>query len=176
VPFQEPRAWHAGLAGVIAVAGALIRDQHGAVLVVRQSYRDAWALPGGICEFAEPPHQGCEREVREETGLNVQAGRLLVVDWYPAAPEYGPGARPSVFFVFDGGQLGPGTEIVLQADELDDYRFVPPDELAGLLPPLVLRRVSAALAAQAAGTTSYPPTAEHRPDQPPLTGPPDRAS
>lgn len=164
--FQEPRAWHAGLAGVIAVAGALIRDQHGGVLVVRQSYRDAWALPGGICEFAEPPHQGCEREVREETGLDLRADRLLVVDWYPAAAEYGPDARPSVFFVFDGGQLPPGTEIVLQADELDDYRFVPPDELAGLLPPLVLRRVTAALAAQAAGTTSYPPTAEQRPERP----------
>ena len=164
--FQEPRSWHAGLAGVIAVAGALIRDQHGGVLVVRQSYRDAWALPGGICEFAEPPHRGCEREVREETGLDVRADRLLVVDWYPAAAEYGPGARPSVFFVFDGGQLSPGTEIVLQADELDDYRFVPPDDLAGLVPPLVLRRVTAALAAQAAGTTSYPPTAAHRSERP----------
>ena len=107
--FQEPRAWHASaLAGVIAVAGALIRDQHGGVLVVRQSYRDAWALPGGICEFAEPPHRGCEREVREETGLDVRADRLLVVDWYPAAPEYGPGARPSVFFVFDGGTAAAG--------------------------------------------------------------------
>jgi 8-oxo-dGTP diphosphatase len=163
--FQEPRVWHAGLAGVIAVAGALIRDQHGGVLVVRQSYRDAWALPGGICEFAEPPHQGCEREVREETGLDVRADRLLVVDWYPAAAEYGPGARPSVFFVFDGGQVQPGTEIVLQADELDDYRFVPPAELAELVPPQVLRRVSAALAAQAAGTTSYPPTAERQPER-----------
>jgi 8-oxo-dGTP diphosphatase len=164
--FQEPRAWHAGLAGVIAVAGGLIRDQAGGVLVVRQSYRDAWALPGGICEFAEPPHLGCEREVREETGLAVRAGQLLVVDWHPAAADYGPGARPSVFFVFDCGEVPPSTEIVLQADELDDYRFVPAAGLAGLLPPLVLRRVSAALAAQAAGTTSYPPAGDPRPEQP----------
>ena len=155
--FQEPRAWHAGLAGVIAVAGGLIRDQHGRVLVVRQSYRAAWALPGGICEFGEPPHQGCEREVREETGLELPAGRLLTVDWHPAAPEYGPHARPSVFFVFDAGTVPPGARIVLQADELDDYRFEPPAGLPGLLPPQVLRRVMAALAAQASGPTVYLP-------------------
>lgn len=79
--FIEPRAWHAGLAGVVAVAGALVRDPEGSVLIVRQNYRDAWALPGGICEFGEPPHRGCEREVREETGLDRPAGRLLAVDW-----------------------------------------------------------------------------------------------
>jgi 8-oxo-dGTP diphosphatase len=164
--FIAPRAWHASLAGVIAVAGALIRDSDGGVLIVRQSYRDAWALPGGICEFAEPPHQGCEREVREETGLDRRAGRLLVVDWHPAAAEYGPGARPSVFFVFDGGTVPPGTRIVLQADELDDYQFAPPAGLARLLPPLVLRRVTAALAAQESGTASYPPQQDSRPERP----------
>ncbi len=155
--FQEPRVWHAGLAGVIAVAGGLIRDNDGSVLVVRQIYRNAWALPGGICEFAEPPDQGCEREVREETGLDRQAGRLLVVDWHRAAAEYGPGARPSVFFVFDCGTVPPGTAIVLQADELDDYRFVPPAELAAVLPPQVLGRVTAALRALDAGTAGYRP-------------------
>ena len=155
--WQEPRAWHAGLAGVVAVAGALIRDDDGRVLVVKQNYRDAWALPGGICEFAEPPHLGCAREVREETGLDVGPGRLLAVDWHRAGPDYGPGARPSVFFLFDGGFVRPGTTIVLQADELDDYRFVSAGDLPDLLPPHVLPRVLAALAAQEAGTTNYVP-------------------
>jgi 8-oxo-dGTP diphosphatase len=155
--FQEPRAWHAGLAGVIAVAGALIRAGDGSVLVVRQSYRDAWALPGGICEFGEPPHAGCAREVREETGLAIELGRLLAVDWQPAAPEYGPGARPSVFFTFDGGLVPPGTEITLQADELDAYRYVPARDLGRLLPPGAARRAVAAVTALAAGGTVYVP-------------------
>ena len=155
--FQEPRAWHAGLAGVIAVAGALLTTGDGQVLVVRQSYRDAWALPGGICEFGEPPHAGCAREVREETGLRIEPGRLLAVDWQPAASEYGPRARPSVFFTFDGGIVPPDGEITLQADELDAYRYVPPGDLAGLLPPAVARRAFAAVMALTAGGTVYLP-------------------
>jgi len=155
--FLAPPEWHAGLAGVVAVAGALLRDEAGCVLVVRQTYRDAWALPGGICEFGEPPHAGCTREVLEETGLAIEAGRLLTVDWQPAAAEYGPGARPSVYFLFDGGTVAAGTPIRLQADELDAYDFVQPAGLGARLPPPGARRALAALAAQAAGGTAYLP-------------------
>jgi 8-oxo-dGTP diphosphatase len=155
--FQEPRAWHAGLAGVVAVAGALIRAGDGTVLVVRQSYRNAWALPGGICEFGEPPHAGCVREVREETGLGIEPGRLLAVDWQPAGPEYGPGARPSVFFTFDGGVVPPGSQITLQAGELDAYQYIQPRDLGRLLPAGPARRAVAAMDALAAGATVYVP-------------------
>ncbi len=157
--YIEPRAWHAGLAGVITAAGALITDEAGAVLIVKPNYRDGWALPGGACEFGEPPHAGCEREVAEEVGLFRPAGRLLVVDWQPAAPDYGPGARPMAFFIFDGGTLPADIQIVLQYEELDDYRFEPPGGLAGLLPPLAFRRVNAALAARVSGETVYLPLA-----------------
>jgi 8-oxo-dGTP diphosphatase len=157
--FIEPRAWHAGLAGVVAVAGALITDETGAVLIVKQNYRDAWALPGGICEFGEPPHAGCEREVAEEVGIVGPAGRLLAVDWQPAAPDYGPGARPQMFFLFDGGILAADTTITLQYEELDEYRFEPQAGLAALLAPQVLRRVTAALSARASGATVYLPQA-----------------
>jgi 8-oxo-dGTP diphosphatase len=155
--FMEPRAWHASLAGVVAVAAALITDAGGNVLLVKQNYRAAWALPGGICEFGEPPHEGCRREVAEELGLDRPVGRLLAVDWYPAAEQYGPTARPALYFVFDGARLGPETQIVLQREELDEYRFVPPGGLEILLAAPVLGRVSAALAALRSGRTSYVP-------------------
>jgi 8-oxo-dGTP diphosphatase len=47
--FMEPVAWHASLPGVVATAGALIRDTAGNVLIVKPNYRDHWTLPGGIC-------------------------------------------------------------------------------------------------------------------------------
>lgn len=157
--FMEPRAWHASLPGVIAVAAALITDPARHVLLVKQSYRDAWALPGGICEFAEPPHEGCRREVAEELGLDRAPGRLLAVDWYPAGPQYGPVARTALYFVFDGGCLDAEPRITLQREELDEYRFVAPSGLGSMLAHPVLRRVTGALAAlqsESASTTYVP--------------------
>jgi 8-oxo-dGTP diphosphatase len=155
--FIPPPQWHASLAGVVAVAGALITDAGGAVLIVKQNYRDGWVLPGGICEFGEPPHEGARREVAEEVGIDRPAGRLLAVDWHPAFPEYGTGARPSVYFVFDGGTVARDTPITLQQEELDAYQFAAAAELPGLLLPRVLRRTEAAMVARDSGATAYLP-------------------
>jgi 8-oxo-dGTP diphosphatase len=154
---MEPKAWHASLAGVIVAAGALITDAAGRVLCVKPNYRDYWTLPGGICEYGEPPHVGCAREVREEVALDLPIVRLLTVDWQPSPPEYGPQARPTLYFVFDGGVLADGTPIVLQQEELDDYQFAAPADLAALLAPPGLRRAESALAAAGASGASYLP-------------------
>jgi len=138
-------------------AASLITDPAGGVLLVKQNYRDAWALPGGICEFGEPPHEGCRREVAEELGLDRPPGRLLAVDWYPPAGQYGPGARPAAYFVFDGGTLDPAQPITLQEEELEEYRFVPASGLGDLLVTPVLERVRAALAALQSAGASYVP-------------------
>jgi 8-oxo-dGTP diphosphatase len=155
--FIDPPVWHAGLAGVVAVAGGLFTDSSGAVLLVKPNYRDFWVLPGGVCEFGEAPHEGCRREVAEELGLEVPPGRLLAVDWYPAGAQYGADARPGIYFVFDCGRLPADPGITLQREELDDYAFVPPAALADYLPPHILRRTAGALEALATGGTAYPP-------------------
>jgi 8-oxo-dGTP diphosphatase len=154
---MEPRAWHASLAGVVVAAGALIRDPAGRVLCVKPNYRDYWTLPGGICEPGEAPQNGCAREVAEEVGLNLPVGRLLIIDWQLPSPEYGPTARPSMYFIFDGGIVPAEAAIVLQEDELDDYRFAPRDGLADLLAPPGLRRTLAALAVPDAQGAVYLP-------------------
>jgi len=158
---MDPKIWHASLAGVVVAAGALIQDQGGRVLCVKPNYRDYWTLPGGMCELGEAPHRACAREVAEELGLALSVGGLLVVDWQPALPEYGPGARPSMYFIFDGGVVEPGQDIVLQQDELDAYKFAAPIELGDLLAPAGLRRTLAALTARTgkgrAGAATYLP-------------------
>jgi hypothetical protein len=50
-----------------------------------------------------------------------------------------------------------GAGIVLQADELDDYQFSPPANLADLLAPAGLRRTLAALAVTDGRGASYLP-------------------
>ncbi len=153
--FIDHDLWFAQLPGVVVAAGALITDPAGRILMVKPNYRDHWTLPGGICEHGEPPHQGCAREVAEEVGLDVRVGQLLAIDW---AQPYGLEARPVMHFVFDGGTVSDDAGIVLQFEELDDFRFTDPGEVTGYLAPYGIRRVSAALAARASGQTVYQPT------------------
>ena len=159
--FIDHDTWFARLPGVVVSAGGLITDPAGRILLVKPNYRDHWTLPGGICEHAEPPHAACAREVREEIGLDLPVGRLLVIDW--AAPD-GDRPNPIMHFVFDGGTLAGPAGIVLQQEELDDYQFTDPAAVAGYLPPFIAPRIPAALAARASGITSYLPAA--------LSGPP----
>jgi 8-oxo-dGTP diphosphatase len=153
--FLDHNVWFAGLPGVVIAAGALITDPAGRVLLVKPNYRDFWTVPGGICEHGEPPHVGCVREIAEEIGLELGVGALLAIDW---AQPYGPEARPIMHFLFDGGALEDGAGIVLQREELDDFRFTDPAEVSGYLAPYGVRRVAAALAGRASGATVYQPT------------------
>jgi 8-oxo-dGTP diphosphatase len=65
---------------VVACVGAVVHDQVGRLLLVQRGREPAlgsWALPGGRVEAGESPEQAVEREVLEETGLQVRAGALV---------------------------------------------------------------------------------------------------
>lgn len=54
----------------------------GRVLLVRRDsepLRGEWSVPGGMLELGETLHDGIRREVREETGLEVEPVRVLEV-------------------------------------------------------------------------------------------------
>ncbi|GIF76361.1 NUDIX domain-containing protein [Asanoa siamensis] len=133
----------AGLPRLRSAAGVLFRDAAGGVLLVRPTYKDGWEVPGGGIEADESPLAAAHREVREELGVTAPIGRLLVLDWIAATPPWDAG----LMFIFDGGVLDPEVtaRIVLPADELSEFRFVPPTDLPSFLPPRLSRRVVAAL-------------------------------
>jgi 8-oxo-dGTP diphosphatase len=59
--------------------GAVIVDQ-GRVLLVRRGrepLKGQWSLPGGVLEVGESLVAGVAREVKEETGLNVEPLELI---------------------------------------------------------------------------------------------------
>lgn len=136
---------------LLAASGALFHNADGRVLLVEPTYKPDWEIPGGLMEGLESPRECCLREVREELGLDIEPGRLLVVDW---APHDG---RAHVRFVFDGGLLDADEEraIVLQADELRSSAWVRPQDVAAMTAPRLARRVGAALGARAVGETWY---------------------
>lgn len=153
--FLDAADWYTTLATMYGTAAALITSPSGEILLVKPNYRELWSLPGGFLEDGEPPHAGCAREVREELGISVPVGPLLAVAWI--APE-GPRPRPLVAFLFDGGVLADPAPIVLQEEELDAFRFVPPSALGDYLPPHMAVRVTAALRARGSGGAVYVPS------------------
>ena len=61
--------------------GAVIVEGDRVVLVRRaaQPMAGEWSIPGGMLELGETMRAGAEREAREETGLQVEAGEVLGV-------------------------------------------------------------------------------------------------
>jgi 8-oxo-dGTP diphosphatase len=157
LPPTDEAVWYAQLPTMFGAAGALFTNPAGRILLVKPNYRDHWSLPGGILEHGEPPHVGCRREVKEELGIDIDPGPLLVIGW---APPHGDRPRPVVHFVFDGGELPDGAPITLQEEELDGYRFVESADLASYLPPVICARVAAAVRGRDTGTTAYLPWSE----------------
>jgi ADP-ribose pyrophosphatase YjhB (NUDIX family) len=64
----------------VRVTGVVIEDDH-RILVLNQDTDTgrSWSLPGGKVEEGEPIRDALIREMREETGLDVEPGRLLYV-------------------------------------------------------------------------------------------------
>lgn len=133
-------------------AGVLFFDDEDRILLVQPTYKDYWDLPGGYVETGETPAQAAGREVREELGIEVPVGYLLVADWAPHPDE-----GDKLLLVFDGGTLTTRQidRIRLQADELASYTFHDPAEAVALLIPRLSRRVAAALDARHSSHTTY---------------------
>jgi len=131
---------------VPASAGALLHDDGDRILILKPTYKSGWTIPGGqIEEDGESPWEGCRREVTEETGLVVESGRLVCVDFLPPRPGRPGGVR----FLFDCGVVDAGRReaLVLQDDEIEEARWATPDEADRLLSGPVGRRVARALSA-----------------------------
>jgi 8-oxo-dGTP diphosphatase len=107
---------------------------------------------GSADSFRRVPHAACRREVAEELGLDRPRGPVLAVDWVPSRPE-----RPEgLIVVYDGGVLSEAEirEIVLADGELAEFAFVARDDVAGLVTPLLARRVASCLDAVMAGAVA----------------------
>jgi 8-oxo-dGTP pyrophosphatase MutT (NUDIX family) len=134
-------------------AGVLITDADGRVLLVEPTYKAYWEIPGGAIEADESPHAAAARELKEELGLPVRVGRLLVTDWVPPRSDRTEG----LMLVFDGGVLTEEQEaqIRLPAEELRGWAWCTEPEASERLSELLARRVSAALQARGDGSAVY---------------------
>ena len=126
-----------------AIAQMLVRDAQGRMLLCRLTYKNDWDLPGGVVEVNESPQKAVSREVEEELGLDIVAGRLLLTDWLPPWS----GWDDALCLVFDGGQhdasLVDGA--VLQAREIRAAQFCTLEEVRDRCADFTARRIESAL-------------------------------
>ncbi|HEX5114397.1 MAG TPA: NUDIX hydrolase [Pseudonocardiaceae bacterium] len=85
-------------------AGIVFRDESARLLLVKPYYKTTWDLPGGAADADETPWDCARRELKEELGLDLPLGRLLVVDYAPRRPPLAEG----ITFIFDGGVISAG--------------------------------------------------------------------
>ncbi len=108
---------------------AVIIERDGAILLVRRRYppgEGLWCLPTGFIEQEETPEESAVREVKEETGLQIEVDSLF--DSWSSSEDP---RTPIVCFAFTahilGGTLAPG-------DDAADARFFMlaalPDDIA----------------------------------------------
>ena len=91
--------------GHSAVTASVLPEEDGRVLLARRAhepFRGLWDVVGGFVGEGEHPLEGLRREVREETGLEIEVDRLLGI-WMG---DYAGRATLNLFWT---GRLGPGT-------------------------------------------------------------------
>ena len=89
-------------------------DGSGRVLMVRETTDGRWSLPGGWADVNQPPSECVIREVREESGFEVEVRKLAAVydsDRHGHVPRHGFHVY-KLFFICAilGGAARPGLE------------------------------------------------------------------
>jgi ADP-ribose pyrophosphatase YjhB (NUDIX family) len=112
---------------VLPGATALIRNERGSILMLRRIDTGKWWLPGGLLELGESLASTAIREVKEETGLDVEPVRVAGIFAGHKAQFPGPDQLFPLATWFDcrvrGGTITPDHE------EADAVEFFPAERL-----------------------------------------------
>src|SRR5882724_1341689 len=111
----------------LAVSASIFRARE--ILLVRRARQPAkglYTLPGGRVEFGESLAEALKREVLEETGLTIDVAGLA--GWREVLPNASGGGH---FVILSFATRWVAGETALN-DELDDARWLTPENLGGL--------------------------------------------
>lgn len=118
----------------VSVAGIVVRDD-GRILAIQRRDNQHWEPPGGVLELDETFEEGVRREVREETGVDVDVERLTGV--------YKNMSRGVVALVF---RCRPFGAAVASTDEAKRIDWLTVDEITSSMTEAYAVRVTDALA------------------------------
>lgn len=117
----------------------IVIDKENRILMVKQNHpeRNLWTVPGGAIEDNEDSRQAAIREVREETGMEIEIKGLIrhveetgsrgqrFVNFFMAEPAYSQGKAPEP-------KLGMDPELSPEEQVLEEVKFMSRDEVKAL--------------------------------------------
>jgi ADP-ribose pyrophosphatase YjhB (NUDIX family) len=113
-------------APVVGVGAVVVRD--GKALIVKRAHdprKGEWSLPGGRVELGESLEDATRREIKEETGLDVEVGPL--VEAFDRVHRLG--GRIRYHFVILDYLCVPRGGVLCAGDDADAVAWVSADEL-----------------------------------------------
>jgi 8-oxo-dGTP diphosphatase len=113
----------------LVAVGAVVTDGDRVLLVKRGQppLKGEWSLPGGVVEVGETLERAVSREVREETGLDVEVGP--VVEVLDRVHRDGDG-RVEYHFVIIDYLCAPASGQLAYGSDADDVRWARCEDLA----------------------------------------------
>lgn len=122
----------------------MVFDEVDRLYLVRDRFRREWAYPGGFVDRGESPRQACVREIREEIGLALASERFRLL-----GAEINQQPWRELEFTTFSTTITPAEahNIVLQALELTDGRWVTRQEALELIAPRLRERLTELLVA-----------------------------
>ena len=109
----------------VATVGGLIEDGAGKVLMIRtHKWSDRWGIPGGKIERGEASEDALRREILEETNLEIEQPRFVMVQDCIDSDEF---HRPSHFLLLNYVAVRRLGDVVLN-EEAEDFCWVTPEE------------------------------------------------
>lgn len=75
--YNDPNAPKA--TNIVVAVTAFVQDEHGRLLMIRRTDNDLYSIPGGAQDVGETIGQTVIREVKEETGIDVEPTDIIGV-------------------------------------------------------------------------------------------------
>ena len=101
------------------------------MLLVRRIDNGKWAVPGGYMESGESFSEACKREIKEETGLEINVNRLIGIYTSPnLLLEYPDGNKWQLVVLHFDAELVSGE--LKPSEETTEFGFFSLSEMNGL--------------------------------------------
>lgn len=111
--------------------GGCIRNEKGDILLQKRRDKNKWGFPGGAMEIGESAYETAMREIREETGLEVEIKKLIGIytNYYDSYPNGDKAQTVSIFLELTvvGGAL------IESNDESLELKYFDMDEVPQLV-------------------------------------------